>query len=432
MANAIVIGSQWGDEGKGKLVDILAEKADLVVRFQGGNNAGHTVKYADKKFVLHLIPSGVLHPKTNCLLGNGMVIDPEAFIEELAYLKDLGVDPTGQLFISDTAHLILPYHKAMDQAREDRLRANKIGTTVRGIGPAYEDKVSRQGIRFIDIENSAAFKSKVDQVVEDKNLILKHVYNYEGPFLSANEIFENLLKSYETIAPFVVDGQEMLYDAVAQGKQVLFEGAQGTFLDIDHGTFPYVTSSNTTAGGACTGSGLPPNKVTDVIGVVKAYTTRVGSGPFPSELFDEDGAHLAKVGDEFGATTGRARRCGWFDLCMLKSAVAVNGLTKLAITKLDVLDAMAVIKLCVAYKDPSGKTYERLPHNSDVQATLTPVYEEIAGWESNTVGTTKWEDLPENAIKYLNRIAELLGVPLGMVSTGPKREETIILSNPFS
>ncbi|MDX2471489.1 MAG: adenylosuccinate synthase [SAR324 cluster bacterium] len=432
MANAIVIGSQWGDEGKGKLVDILAEKADLVVRFQGGNNAGHTVKYADKKFVLHLIPSGVLHPNTNCLLGNGMVIDPEAFLEELDYLKDLGVDPTGQLFISDTAHLILPYHKALDQAREDRLRANKIGTTVRGIGPAYEDKVSRQGIRFIDIENTEAFKAKVDRVVNDKNLILKHVYEYEGPFLIANDVFENLLKAYETIAPFVVDGQEMLYEAVDKGQQVLFEGAQGTFLDIDHGTFPYVTSSNTTAGGACTGSGLPPNKVTDVIGVVKAYTTRVGSGPFPTELFDDDGAHLAKVGDEFGATTGRARRCGWFDLCMLKNAVAVNGLTKLAITKLDVLDELAVIKLCVAYTDPQGKTYTRLPHNSEVQATLTPVYEEIAGWQSNTVGTTNWDDLPENAIKYLNRISELLEVPLGMVSTGPKREETIILSNPFS
>ncbi len=431
MANVIVIGSQWGDEGKGKLVDILAEKASLVVRFQGGNNAGHTVMFGDQKFILHLIPSGITQPNCRCVLGNGMVIDPEALLEELQMLKDLNIKTEGRLFVSDSAHLIMPYHKLIDQAREDRLRDNKIGTTVRGIGPAYEDKVSRQGIRFIDIENNAEFKAHLDQIVEDKNRYLKYILEHTGPFLDPNEVFEKLLQAHRAIAPFVIDSQALMQTATAANENILLEGAQGTFLDIDHGTFPFVTSSNTTAGGACTGSGLAPGKVDQVLGVVKAYTTRVGAGPFPTELFDQTGEHLSQVGREFGATTGRPRRCGWFDTCMLKNSVELNGMTGLALTKLDVLDQLPTLKLCVAYADSKGNRLTRLPHQGNEQEKLTPIYEEMPGWQQSTQGITTYEELPPEAKNYLSKISELLSVPIAMISTGPKREETIILSHPF-
>ena len=432
MPNVIVIGSQWGDEGKGKLVDILADQADCVVRFQGGNNAGHTVMFEDKKFVLHLIPSGILQEGTKCVIGNGMVVDPVAFLSELQGLVDLGIDPKGRLFISESAHVIMPYHKILDAAREARLEGNKkIGTTVRGIGPAYEDKVGRQGIRFIDIENDSEFKERLDQVVQDKNLILKHVLNYQGDFLKEDEVFEELLTAYKEIQPYLADTCVMVNDEIKKGSNVLFEGAQGTFLDIDHGTYPYVTSSNTTAGGACTGSGVGPNKIDDVVGVVKAYTTRVGGGPFPTELFDADGEYLAKKGHEFGATTGRARRCGWFDACLLKEAVRSNGLTQLAITKLDVLDDLPMIKYCVAYEDENGNRLERLPKKASQIDKIKPIYEELPGWQSETVGITDYNSLPQAARTYIERLSEILETPISMVSTGPKREETITLLNPF-
>jgi len=387
--------------------------------------------FADKKFVLHLIPSGILQDKARCLLGNGMVIDPGAFIEELEQLQGMGIDPTGRLFISDSAHLILPHHKLIDRAREDRLKANKIGTTVRGIGPAYEDKVGRQGFRFIDLEDTPEFKAKISQVTTDKNNYLKHVLGYEGPLLDGDQVFKDLMADYDKIAPYITNTQALVHEAAAQGEHILLEGAQGTFLDIDHGTFPFVTSSNTTSGGACTGSGLAPGKIDQVLGVVKAYTTRVGSGPFPTELFDETGAFLSKEGNEFGATTGRPRRCGWFDVCMLRDSVQVNGMTGLAITKLDVLDKLENINLCIGYEDEKGNRIDRIPHKGSSQEKIKPIYETMPGWQSSTQGVTEYDALPEKAKSYLTRIADLLGVPIAMVSTGPKREETVILSHPF-
>lgn len=431
MANTIVIGSQWGDEGKGKLVDILAEQAGTVVRFQGGNNAGHTVMFGDKKFILHLIPSGILQEDTKCVIGNGLVVDPGALIEEIKELAALGVDCVGRLFISDAANVIMPYHRLLDKAREERLKKNKIGTTGRGIGPAYEDKVGRVGIRFADIENNSVFKEKVDHFVNDKNLILQHVLEYGGPFLNSDEVFEDLLVSHKELEPYICDTSELVFEEMKTGKHVLFEGAQGAFLDIDHGTYPFVTSSNTTAGGACTGSGIGPVKIDKVVAIVKAYTTRVGEGPFPTELFDDDGKHLAKVGQEFGATTGRPRRCGWFDACLLKKSARLNGFTDLAITKLDVMDELKTVKICVGYKDKSGNEYQSLPNKQALLPELEPVYEEMEGWMSNTMGITDYDDLPEKAKSYLKRIETLLEVPISVVSTGPKREETIILSDLF-
>ncbi|MCP4298825.1 MAG: adenylosuccinate synthase [Proteobacteria bacterium] len=431
MSNIIVVGSQWGDEGKGKLVDLLAEKADTVVRCQGGNNAGHTVMFGDKTFILHLIPSGMLHEGTKCIIGNGVVIDPTALIDEIEELRTLGIDCTGRLFVSDTASLIMPYHKLLDQAREERLKGKKIGTTGRGIGPAYEDKVGRIAIRFIEIENNSSFKEKVDQVVHDKNMILKHVLGYKGDLLDSNELFEQLLAQKATLESYITNTVELVGDAIEAGENLLFEGAQGTFLDVDHGTYPFVTSSNTVAGSACAGSGIGPTKVDRVAAVVKAYTTRVGSGPFPAELFDDVGAHLSKVGHEFGATTGRPRRCGWFDACMLKQAVRVNGITDLAITKLDVLDGLKIIKICIGYKDARGNHHKVLPNKQSLQEEITPVYEELPGWEESSVGITEYEQLPENAKSYLNRIENLLNTPIFLISTGPKREETIILKQIF-
>ncbi|MBT4288973.1 MAG: adenylosuccinate synthase [Deltaproteobacteria bacterium] len=431
MTNTIVVGSQWGDEGKGKLVDILADQAGTVVRFQGGNNAGHTVMFGDKKFILHLIPSGILQDNTKCVIGNGLVVDLEALLDEIKGLLNLGISCVGRLFISDAANIIMPYHRLLDQAREERLKSNKIGTTGRGIGPAYEDKVGRVGVRFADIENNSFFKEKIDHFVNDKNLILQHVLGFKGPFLNSDEVFEQLLSFYKELEPYVCDTSELIAEEMKSGQHILFEGAQGSFLDIDHGTYPFVTSSNTTAGGACAGSGVGPSKIDKVVAIVKAYTTRVGEGPFPTELFDDDGKHLAKVGQEFGATTGRPRRCGWFDACLVKKSVRLNGFTDLAITKMDIMDQMKTIKICVAYTDKSGKKYNSLPSKQSLLSELQPIYEELEGWMSDTVGITEYADLPEKAKLYLKRIEDLVEVPISAVSTGPKREQTIIMKSFF-
>jgi adenylosuccinate synthase len=432
MSNVIIIGSQWGDEGKGKIVDLLSQHADIVVRFQGGNNAGHTVMVGDKTFILHLVPSGILHPDCRCIIGNGMVVDLDGLLEEVDALERMGIDCRGRLFVSDAANLIMPYHKLIDKAREERLRNQKIGTTGKGIGPAYEDKAARSGIRFADIENNSAFKARIDRIVADKNILLKYQLQFEGPLLEADEVFENLLESYRRITPYLADTAEMLYRSTTQQKRVLFEGAQGTFLDVDHGTYPFVTSSNTIAGGACTGSGIGPTLIDRVAGVVKAYTTRVGEGPFPTELNDEVGELLGREGSEFGATTGRPRRCGWFDACLLRKAVRLNGITDLAVTKLDVLDKLATIKICTHYEDHLGNRLDSMPAKQSLQAEIKPVYETVPGWLSNTAGITDFEQLPDNARAYLHRIETLLQVPLFIVSTGPKREETIVLKDIFS
>jgi len=431
MPNVIVIGSQWGDEGKGKIVDLLSQQARAIVRFQGGNNAGHTVMFGSKTFILHLIPSGILHEDTQCIIGNGMVVDLDELLKEIKDLEDMGISCKGRLFISDAANLIMPYHKLLDKAREERLKNRKIGTTGRGIGPAYEDKVGRVGIRFADIENNSQFKEKLNNFVNDKNLILKHVLNFDGPSLQPDDVFENLIKSFQEISPYICDTSEMVAEEIAKNQNILFEGAQGTFLDIDHGTYPFVTSSSTVAGGACAGSGVGPTEIDFTAGVVKAYTTRVGEGPFPTELDDEVGTHLATVGHEFGATTGRPRRCGWFDACLLKKAVRLNGLTHMAITKLDVLDNLETLKICVAYEDAAGNKYSTLPSNQVAQAEIKPIYEEIPGWNSKSCGVTEYDKLPENAKKYISRIEELLGIPACIISTGPKREETIVLTDLF-
>jgi len=432
MSNVIIIGSQWGDEGKGKIVDLLSQQVGTIVRFQGGNNAGHTVMFESKTYILHLIPSGILHADTNCIIGNGMVVDLDELLKEIDELRNLGIESAGRLFISDAANLIMPYHKLLDQAREERLGNCKIGTTGRGIGPAYEDKVCRTGIRFADIESNSDFKEKIDRFVHDKNQTLRYVLDYKGPLLDANAIFEDLLESYKRIASYICDSTEMLDQEIRSGRHILFEGAQGTFLDIDHGTYPFVTSSNTVAGGACTGGGIGPTAINAIVGVVKAYTTRVGEGPFPTELHDEVGKLLSTEGKEFGATTGRSRRCGWFDACLLKKAVRINGMTHLAVTKLDVMDKLEILKICVAYEDAQGNRFSFMPSKQTIQEELTPVYEEMSGWKSSTSGITNYDQLPENAKRYLKRIEELLEVPIFIISTGPKREHTIVLSDIFA
>jgi adenylosuccinate synthase len=426
MSNVIIVGSQWGDEGKGKIVDLLSEQAQMIVRFQGGNNAGHTVKFGDRTFILHLVPSGILHENTKSVIGNGLVVDPAELLKEINGLKELGIHCKGRLYISDAANLIMPYHKLLDKAREARLKANKIGTTGRGIGPAYEDKVGRCGIRFADIENNSQFKEKIDRYVKDKNQTLKYVLEYTGPFLDADQVFEELNGLYGELVPYLCDTSELIAAEMKQGHHILFEGAQGTFLDIDHGTYPYVTSSNTVAGGACSGSGVGPTRIDKVVGIVKAYTTRVGEGPFPTELFDETGKLLAKEGQEFGATTGRPRRCGWFDACLLKKAIRVNGLTDLAITKLDVMDQLKTIKIGISYQDRMGNVFGSLPAKQAIQKELSPVYEEMPGWQCQTSGITDYDKLPDNAKRYIARIEELLEIPVCIVSTGAKREETIV------
>jgi len=429
MANLVVLGLQWGDEGKGKIVDLLSERFDLITRYQGGHNAGHTVVIGGKKIVLHLLPSGILHPGKQCIIGNGVVVDPKALFQELDEVAQYGItDFVGRLFVSARAHLIMPYHRLLDRTHETELGSKKIGTTGRGIGPCYEDKASRRGIRFIDLIEPEVFSEKVRAVAEEKNFYLKHYLGTET--VNPDQIIEQFGKYAARFAPHVTNVSVEIHAAVKAGKNVLFEGAQGTHLDIDHGTYPYVTSSNTVAGNACCGTGVGPKEISGILGIVKAYTTRVGEGPFPSELFDDIGDRIQKKGAEFGATTGRKRRCGWLDAVILRNAVRLNGLTGLVITKLDVLGGLEHIKICIGY-EYQGKMLHDFPASLKILAACKPVYETLPGWSEDISGLRKMEQLPENAKKYLRRIEELTETPLQIVSVSPGREETIIVKHPF-
>ncbi len=423
MANSILVGAQWGDEGKGKIIDFLTEKADIVVRSQGGNNAGHTVIVEGKKYVLHLIPSGILRKGTMCVIGNGVVIDAVSLAEEITGLRKKGIRVTkDNLLISDAAHLTLPQHRALDRAKETAKGAGKIGTTGRGIGPTYSDKAARTGLRTGDLLDARRFSERLKSRLTDANAQLGLLGGETVDFKQANAQY---LAAAKTIIPFLGNTVVWLADAVRENKEILFEGAQGTFLDIDFGTYPYVTSSNTTAGGACTGSGVPPNRISKVWGTMKAYTTRVGEGPFPTEN-DELGDFLHGLGREFGATTGRARRCGWFDAVFTRYAAIVNGIDDIAVTNTDGLDTMATIKVCTAYK-LGRKTLEYPPTDLDALAECKPIYEEYDGWQKDTTSARKWGDLPVKCRKYLQAIARLTGAKLSIVSVGPGREQTIVV-----
>ncbi|HTY20546.1 MAG TPA: adenylosuccinate synthase [Geobacteraceae bacterium] len=429
MKNVVVVGAQWGDEGKGKVVDIYTEFADDVVRYQGGNNAGHTLVVGEEKLILHLIPSGILHPGKRCIIGNGVVLDPEVFIREINNLKETGrLQDDGCLFLSESLHIIMPYHKRIDIAREARSGAKKIGTTGRGIGPAYEDKAGRRGIRLMDLIDADVFARRLRECLEEKNFILEKMLGDE-PFSFA-EIFDQYSGYAELLKKYVADTSLLLYWDMREGKRILFEGAQGTLLDIDHGTYPYVTSSSTCVGGACTGAGVSPRDIHEVIGISKAYVTRVGSGPFPTELEDEEGEKLRRVGHEFGSTTGRPRRCGWFDAVVARYAVRVNGLTGVALTKLDVLDDFDTIRMCTGY-EYGGKILDELPAKLEVFDHCRPVYEEMPGWKSDISGARSFSDLPDMAQKYVRRLEKLIGCPIVLVSVGARRDQTIILKNPF-
>lgn len=428
MGNIVVVGTQWGDEGKGKVVDILAEFVDVVVRFQGGNNAGHTIVVEGQRIVLHHIPSGVLHPRKKCVVGNGVVIDPKVLLEEIEELESRGVKVSpGNLILSEASHLIMPYHRAMDVGRERAAGKNAIGTTGRGIGPAYEGKVGRRGIRMVDLLDPQIFRRKVQDHLRELNPYLKDRLG-EKPF-SLKEVVEEYMAYADKLAPFVTNTSIFLDREMKAGRSVLFEGAQGTFLDLDHGTYPYVTASNTVAGNACTGAGVGPTRIDGVVGIVKAYTTRVGSGPFPTELQDETGELLREKGQEFGATTGRARRCGWLDMVLVRDAVRLNGISDLAITKLDVLGGLATLKICVAY-DYMGKRLEEVPCSMEIFSRCTPVYEELKGWDEDITYAREIEELPKNAQRYLRRIEELADVPVALVSVGSSRNDTIMIRNP--
>ncbi len=427
MANVIVIGAQWGDEGKGKITDLLSRSADVVVRSQGGVNAGHTVVVAGQTFKLHLIPSGILYPDTECIIGSGTVIDPEVVIEEMEQLKKLGVK-TDSLYISQTAHITMPYHRSIDRASEERRGNYKIGTTGRGIGPTYADKSERTGIRVLDLMDSKLLHEKLEWTINYKNVILEKLYNL--PPLDPEEVIAEYLKYAEYLLPYVIDSSLKIYEAVKQKKNILFEGAQGTLLDLDHGTYPFVTSSNPIAGGACVGSGVGPTIIDRVIGVAKAYTTRVGEGPFPTELDGEVGKLLCDRGAEFGTTTGRRRRCGWFDAVIGRYAVRINGLDCLAITKLDVLDTLEEIKVCVAY-EIDGETCDHFPSNASHFANCKPIYKTLPGWQQPTTECRSLEDLPQQALDYLKFLAELMEVPIAIISLGASRDQTIIVEDPI-
>ncbi|MDD5200041.1 MAG: adenylosuccinate synthase [Terrimicrobiaceae bacterium] len=420
MANTILVGAQWGDEGKGKIIDFLTDEADIVVRSQGGNNAGHTIVLGGEKYVLHLIPSGILRRGKVCVIGNGVVLDPVALVGEIEGLRARGIKIAKNLLISGSAHLVMPYHRALDEQREVLKGKNKIGTTKRGIGPAYGDKAARTGIRLADLMNEPVFLAKLKARVKENNAVLKSL---GAKPISAAKVESAYLAAAEVLRPFVANTVVALHDAIAKGKKILFEGAQGTFLDIDHGTYPFVTSSNTTAGGACTGSGVPPHRMDNVMGVIKAYTTRVGEGPFPTED-DGLGDRLHEMGREFGATTGRARRCGWFDAVAVRYANMVNGIDQLAITNLDGLDQVERIRVCTAYR-LDGKKISVLPTQSDEVERCQPIYTDLPGWMSPTERATKYSDLPANARSYVETLAGLIGTRLAIVSVGPGRDQTI-------
>ena len=422
MANIVVVGAQWGDEGKGKVIDILAKDFDYVVRYQGGNNAGHTVVIGSEKFILHLIPSGILHKEKICVIGNGVVVDPKALITEIEKLESEGICVKGRLFISDNAHIIFPYHRTIDEFKEIKKGKSKIGTTKRGIGPCYADKVSRSGIRAIDLLNDKVFREKLKENIDEKNKILKILYGFKG--FSFDGIYAEYARYSETIREYVCDTALMLNNAIEKRKTVLFEGAQGTMLDVDYGTYPFVTSSNSTAGGACTGSGIGPDKINRVVGVVKAYTTRVGEGPFPTEFSADIMNDIRRRGSEFGATTGRPRRCGWFDACLVKHSVMINGMSEIVVTKLDVLDELEKIKICVGYKY-KGKTYERFTGDIDTLTECEPIYDEVSGWLEDTTRVTSFAKLPRNAKNYLKEIQKILKTKIILISVGSKRDQTI-------
>lgn len=426
--NVVVIGTQWGDEGKGKIVDWLTDKAQGVVRFQGGHNAGHTLVIGAKKTVLHLIPSGILRDNVLCYIGNGVVVSPQSLLDEVAMLAESGIDVRSRLRISEACPLILPYHIALDQAREVAKGAGKIGTTGRGIGPAYEDKVARRAIRLQDLFHRERFAAKLGEVLDYHNFVLKHYF--QAATVDFQQTLDETLSLAEHIKPMIADVPRLLYEANKAGKNLLFEGAQGTLLDIDHGTYPFVTSSNCTAGGAATGAGVGPHTLHYVLGITKAYTTRVGAGPFPTELSDETGKYLAERGQEFGATTGRARRCGWFDAAALKRSIQINGVSGLCVTKLDVLDGMETLRLCTGYKI-DGSISDILPVGAETLAQCEPIYEEMPGWAKSTVGIREFDALPSAAQNYLNRMQSICEVPIDVISTGPDREETIVMHHPF-
>lgn len=421
MSAVVLIGAQWGDEGKGKITDFLAEKADVVVRYQGGSNAGHTVVVDDEEYKLHLVPSGILYPGTICVVGNSVVVDPEVLLKEIKDLNQRGIS-TDNLRISDRAQVIMPYHRRLDEVQEETKGTNKIGTTKRGIGPCYTDKASRVGIRISDLLEKEVFEGKLEENLAEKNTLLKKVYGMDG--FNKEDILEKYAEYTEKLRQYIADTSIVVNETIDQGKKVLFEGAQGTLLDIDHGTYPFVTSSHPVAGGACTGAGVGPTKITKVLGVAKAYTTRVGEGPFPTELFDATGDIIRNQGAEFGTTTGRPRRCGWFDAVILRYSARLSGLTGIALTKLDVLDQLEEIKICAGY-EYQGQVLKEFPASLKTLAECRPVYEVMEGWKADTTNARTYGDLPENARKYIKRIEELVGVKISIIAVGPGRAQTI-------
>jgi adenylosuccinate synthase len=424
----VVVGAQWGDEGKGKIIDLLTERADIVARYQGGHNAGHTVVVGMEEFILHLIPSGILHRDKLCVIGNGVVVDPAALLQEMDDLKKRGIKIDHSLLISKNAHLIMPYHKALDIASENLKGNKKIGTTGRGIGPAYADKINRKGIRMADLLDPALFREKLAANTGEANFLLERFYN--APLVHQDKVYEEFMGYARKLKKYIADTTLVLNNAIAKNKKVLAEGAQGTHLDVDHGTYPFVTSSSPTAGGACTGLGIGPSTIAEVMGIVKAYTTRVGSGPFPTELENKTGELLRARGREYGATTGRARRCGWADMLIIRHAVRVNGMRSVAITKLDVLDTLDELKICVGYKY-KGKLYEEMPSELTVLEKGVPQYITMPGWKQTTIGITKYGDLPKKARAYVEKLCKLCGVKPAIISTGARRNETILLEQPF-
>lgn len=427
--NVVVLGTQWGDEGKGKIVDLLTERAKYVVRYQGGHNAGHTLVIDGEKTVLHLIPSGILRENVVSIIANGVVLSPEALMKEMTQLEERGIPVRSRLLLSEACPLILPYHIALDNAREKARGEKAIGTTGRGIGPAYEDKVARRGLRVGDLFDKKAFAQKLKEIIEYHNFQLVNYYKVEP--VDYQKTLDDIMAIADILTEMVVDVSDLLYKATQKGELVMFEGAQGTLLDIDHGTYPYVTSSNTTAGGVATGSGLGPRYVGYVLGIIKAYSTRVGAGPFPTELFDETGDFLREKGQEFGATTGRSRRTGWLDIIAIRRAVQINSLSGFCMTKLDVLDGLKEVKVCVGYRLPNGEVIETTPLAADDWEGIEPIYESMPGWNESTFGVKDKAQLPQAALNYIKRVEELTGVPVDIVSTGPDRSETIILRHPF-
>jgi len=429
MSNVVVVGTQWGDEGKGKIVDLFAEHASTVVRFQGGNNAGHTLVVGGEKFIVHLIPSGILHAGKKCLIGNGVIVDPGVLISEIEGLRARGIKVTPKnLGLSERAHLIMPYHRALDMAREEKKGKKKIGTTGRGIGPCYEDKAARVGIRVVDLLDRKLFLSKLRTNLEEKNFLLQKYFGAKP--LDRTKIARASLKWTKFLTPYITNVSLEIEKEVKKGKAILFEGAQGTHLDLDHGTYPYVTSSNPVAGSVCAGAGFGPKRLDTIVGLVKAYTTRVGAGPFPTELSDGIGTHLRQLGQEYGATTGRPRRCGWLDTVVLRESVRLNSLDFIALTKLDILTGLEKVKICVAYK-LNGKRIKHIPADLAAFSRCEPVYETLPGWSEDITGVRRERDLPPAVRKYLDRITKLLGLPIGIISVGSERRETIVLTNPF-